>query len=184
MSQFLLLSPANLNGIRGQRLFKSGRRSELAERVHSADGASVGEVFAHVSSLYFRGKLEYALHFAGAERTRVIVSGYGLVAPDWSLTLERAERVRDCPVDPREPGYREPLERDLRSLDAEQVVLMGSLASRKYLDVLVPLLGDRLHYPKVFLGCGDMRRGSLCLKAVESGTELEYTRWEEHDSGH
>ena len=55
-----------------------------------------------------------------------------------------------------------------------RVVLLGSVASGKYVDVLQPMLGDRLCYPTAFIGRGDMSRGGLLLRSVDSGEELEY----------
>ena len=57
-----------------------------------------------------------------------------------------------------------------------QVVLLGSVATGKYLDLLLPIFGSRLFYPSVFAGTGDMRRGSLMLKAARSGIELGYSQ--------
>jgi len=54
------------------------------------------------------------------------------------------------------------------------VVLLGSVATGKYVDILSPLLGGRLCYPASFIGRGDMSRGGLLLRSVEAGTELDY----------
>ena len=54
------------------------------------------------------------------------------------------------------------------------MVLLGSVASGKYVDVLLPILGDRLRYPTAFVGRGDMSRGGLMLRSAASGDELEY----------
>ena len=53
-------------------------------------------------------------------------------------------------------------------------MLLGSIASDKYLDVLAPALGGRLHYPPAFIGRGDMSRGGLLLRSAASGVELDY----------
>ena len=55
-----------------------------------------------------------------------------------------------------------------------QVVLLGSVASGKYVDVLLPILGTRLRYPTAFIGRGDMSRGGLMLRSAASGIELDY----------
>ena len=75
--------------------------------------------------------------------------------------------------------YRAPLERDVATLALRlpgraRVVLLGSVASGKYVDVLRPMLGDRLCYPTSFIGRGDMSRGGLLLRSVASGEELDY----------
>ncbi len=177
-----LLSPANLNGVRGTRLLEEKACSELAARLRSVDGATIGEIYTHISTLYFRGKLAYGLHFGGEAATRVVVPGYGLELPSWQVDLSRAREICACPVDPQNAGYREPFARDVEALAASSdgpVVFLGSLATRKYLDVLVPILGKRLHHPVDFLGCGEMRRGSLLLRAVDADAELEMTVWRE-----
>ena len=49
-----------------------------------------------------------------------------------------------------------------------------SVASGKYVDVLLPILGERLRYPVPFVGRGDMSRGGLLLRSAASDEELEY----------
>jgi hypothetical protein len=41
-------------------------------------------------------------------------------------------------------------------------------------DVLAPVLGDRLRFPAEFVGRGDMSRGGLLLRCVAEGRELGY----------
>jgi len=75
------------------------------------------------------------------------------------------------------PRYRKPLERDiarLRELDGVEIVLLGSIATGKYVDVLLEALGDRLLFPGDFVGRGDMSRGALLLQAARKDTELRY----------
>ncbi len=55
-----------------------------------------------------------------------------------------------------------------------EVVLLGSVATGKYVDVLLEALGDRLVFPIEFLGRGDMSRGAMLLRAVREERELEY----------
>ena len=54
------------------------------------------------------------------------------------------------------------------------VVLLGSIASPKYVDVLLEIFGDRLRFPIEFVGRGDMSRGGLLLRQASDGVELEY----------
>ena len=54
------------------------------------------------------------------------------------------------------------------------VVLLGSVASGKYVDLLLPVFGDRLMFPPDFVGRGDMSRGGLMLRCARSGDELPY----------
>jgi hypothetical protein len=53
-------------------------------------------------------------------------------------------------------------------------VLLGSVATGKYVDVLLPIFGDRLVFPKEFLGHGDMARGAMLLDSSAAQTELTY----------
>jgi len=53
-------------------------------------------------------------------------------------------------------------------------VLLGSIATAKYADVLLDALGELLLFPPDFVGRGDMSRGGLLLRCVRGGTELQY----------
>ena len=69
--------------------------------------------------------------------------------------------------------YRKPLERDAERLASQlsrecQIVLLGSIATAKYRDVLVEILGDRVFFPRDFIGRGDMSRGGLMLRCLEA----------------
>jgi len=137
---------------------------------------SLGRAFAFMSGLYFRGKLSYAQRFGDA---LVITPTRGLQDPDrpFTLALLREFAVGDVSLD--NPEYRSALERDVIALSTRigkkaQVILLGSVASGKYVDVLLPILGDRLRYPISFVGRGDMSRGGLLLRSAASGEELEY----------
>jgi hypothetical protein len=110
----------------------------------------------------------------------IIAPGFGLVSPEWPLTAERLRKLARTPVDPGRRAYSAPLRRHARELAARlptaaRVVLLGSIATGKYLDLLLPILGGRLLFPRAFAGAGDMRRGAMMLRAAASGEELEYT---------
>lgn len=176
-----LLSPASLTGVRARLLTSRRARFETALRYRSPGGVPIAEAFTFTSALYFRGKIAYARRFAvpPEEGIRVITPGFGLVGPEWALDPERMKKLRRVPVDPRLKTYRGPLERDARALaeqlgPSDRVVLLGSVATGKYVDVLWPIFGAQLVFPRVFAGLGDMSRGSLLLHAVRSGIELEY----------
>jgi hypothetical protein len=82
-------------------------------------------------------------------------------------------------IDLKNSRYRTPLERSARALLAAvgadcDVVLLGSIASGKYVELLLPIFRDRLMFPPQFVGRGDMSRGGLMLRCVAAGVELEY----------
>jgi hypothetical protein len=55
-----------------------------------------------------------------------------------------------------------------------ELVLLGSLATGKYLDILGPIYGSRLRVPEKFIGLGDMSRGGLLLRCVRENQQLNY----------
>lgn len=168
MKRVFLLSPANLGGVRGRIVLDGGGRFDFD------GGVALGEVFSFISSLYFRGKLAYAQNF-GVDPPLVITAGFGLMAAHARIGMEQLRQMADVPIDAAETLYREPLERDAQALDSSnEIVLLGSLATPKYLEPLLGIFGDRLLVPGKFVGLGDMSRGGLMLQSVRSGEELEY----------
>lgn len=161
-------------------LLKPGAASLPAERLR-AGTLTLGEAFAFMSSLYFRGKLAYARTFAHAPDADnfVITPTRGLQRPDTLVSVELLQEFAGTDIAADDRRYREPMERDLTELTerlapAARVVLLGSIATSKYVDVLVPALGAHLHYPPSFIGRGDMSRGGLLLRSAASGVELDY----------
>jgi hypothetical protein len=165
-------------------LFNPRAEFVVAQRVRSEEGAPLGEVFSFLSGLYFRGKLNYARAFENppprrASGVHIITPTDGLCSPGVMVTLKDLERFASVPIEADESRYRYPLERDATTL-AEKigpkcgVVLLGSVATGKYVDVLEPIFGARLMFPKEFVGHGDMARGGMLLKRAESGVELSY----------
>ena len=180
MPNVFLLSPASLGGRRAMQLTSPRAQFGAALRYRSEEGVMISEAFAFMSALYFRGKIAYSLHFGGAENTFVITPGFGLVSHDWRLTAERLKKMQKIDIDAANRSYTKPLRESAQALAARldasaQVVLLGSIATGKYVDVLRPILGDRLRFPAVFAGLGDMSRGGLMLRAVRANSELEYT---------
>lgn len=186
MTKLFFLSPASLGGLRAKQLTSPRAKFDLAVRYRLEGGVPVGDAFAFMSSLYFRGKIAYARAFAvpspivGGDGIFIITSGYGLVPPDWRLNEERFKRMKKIDVDASTRSYTKPLREHAellhRALEPDaQVILLGSVATGKYVDVLRPILGERLRFPKVFAGLGDMARGGLMLRAARAGKELEYT---------
>jgi hypothetical protein len=149
----------------------------------------LGELFAYLSGLYFRGKLAYAMRFAAPPwRDHPVVGGGvhvitpldGLRAPETRLDAQAVRAYADASIDIENESYRIPLERSARALGAAigecRVVLLGSIASPKYVDVLLGIFGERLYFPAEFVGRGDMSRGGLLLRHVAAGEELHYAR--------
>ena len=159
-------------------------RAEFAlARDFQRSGAPLGELFQFASGLYFRGKLAYARAFArppkGAAGALAILPGRGLVDVEQIVTAEELRAIAQVPVDVRDARYREPLERDARALAQRmgkrgEVVLLGSIATGKYADVLLSVFGERLLFPPSFVGRGDMSRGGLLLRCVRAQMELPY----------
>jgi hypothetical protein len=180
--RIFLLSPANLNGERAALLFRPEANFDLARRLRLGE-ATLGEAFAFVSGLYFRGKLTYAQRFAappeGIPGAWVITSGLGLVPPETPVSLAHLRQIASVPIDADDRRYREPLERGCRTLHELaggecDFVLLGSVATVKYLEPMFAVFGERLLFPQEFVGRGDMSRGGLMLRCARSGEELTY----------
>jgi hypothetical protein len=177
-----LLSPAHCGGKRAGYLFNPGAGFALARRLRDDGGLLLGEAFSFMSGLYFRGKLAYAQRFAapppGVTGTYVITTNRGLIPPEQLVSAADLQSMGVGKIEPDDPRYRWPLQRDLQALidrtGACQVVLLGSIATGKYVDVLLEMLGSRLLFPADFVGRGDMSRGGLMLRCVASGSELKY----------
>lgn len=182
-SRVFLLSPAYAGGQRARLLASGSAQFELARRLRSSDPATLGEVFAFLSGLYFRGKLAYAQAFTPprARHTSVLVitPNRGLLAADLPITAADLRAFAGVDIAADDPRYREPLERDLRNLLRQlgsegHAILLGSIATGKYTDVLIQHLGPRLLFPSDFVGRGDMSRGGLLLRSAADQTELDY----------
>jgi hypothetical protein len=178
-----LLSPAKLSGRRGKMIMNPEASFALARYLRSAEGAPLGEVFSFVSGLYFRGKVSYARTFgrgpAGLRSAHVITAGGGLYGVEDAVSLERLRDWQAVSVSEQNPHFTAPLVRQacalLDSHDASaRFVLLGSIASDKYVSPLLEVFGERLLFPARFAGLGDMGRGSLMLRAARDGQELDY----------
>ena len=183
-SRIFLLSPASCSGRRAAQLLSPRAQFELARRLREGDAAPIGEIFQFLSGLYFRGKLAYARAFAKPPANLpsgvfVITTGSGLREADTPITADAIRSFAGVDISASNASYRQPLERTARWVldeggDDMEVVLLGSIASGKYVDVLGPVFGERLVFPPSFVGRGDMSRGGLMLRAAASGEELEY----------
>jgi hypothetical protein len=129
-----------------------------------------------VSGLYFRGKLTYAATFG---IPLVITADAGLRPADTPITLASLRASARIDIDAANPRYRRPLEESARAVasllgEDDPVTLLGSIASDKYVSVLLGIFGERLTFPVDFVGRGDMSRGGLLLRSVRAGRELDY----------
>jgi hypothetical protein len=178
-----LLSPARCDGERAKLLIDLQGGSALATRLREPDGAPLGDVFSFMSSLYFRGKLTYARAFAnpprGAKPALVITADRGLVSPDDHVRRDDLLAFSRVDIGGGDERFVAPLRRDATALaraidESTAVVLLGSVATGKYVDTLLDTFGDRLVFPPAFVGRGDMSRGGLLLRHAREGRELDY----------
>jgi len=183
-----LLSPAHCGGRRASQVLSPNARFPLAEELRSRRGAKLGDIFEFVSGLYFRGKRMYAVRFAAPPEpdnpivgcgVHVITPNAGLRSHDTYVTHRAVRAFGATQVDPDNARYRVPLENSARALAREigpdcEVVLLGSVASAKYVSVLLDIFGERLRFPIDFVGRGDMSRGGLLLRRAREGLELDY----------
>jgi len=177
-----ILSPAYAGGQRARLIMSERAEFDLAQRLRTG-GATIGEVFTFLSGLYFRGKIAYAKAFArpasGMGGALVITPTRGLIDAETLITLDDLREFAEVDIDADDPRYRKPLERDARRLARKlspdsEVVLLGSVATGKYVDVLLTNFKERLRFPGDFVGRGDMSRGGLMLRCAVDGQELPY----------
>ena len=157
-SRVFLLSPANCRGRRAQQVLSPVASFPVAAKLRSETGVPIGELFAHISGLYFRGKLAYARRFG---RGFVITPDRGLIPIETGIRADELIRFAGAEIDLANPSYREPLRTTAEKLsktvgkDAE-FVLLGSVASEKYVQILGSVFGRQLMFPTAFVGRGDM----------------------------
>ena len=179
-SRVFLLSPVRMAGERAKLLASPRARFELAHRFQ-AGGAPIGELMSFVSGLYFRGKVSYARAFArpptGRPGVLVIAPGVGFLDADAHITPADFAAQAAIEISAREPRFTGPLREASAALardvgDHTEVVLLGSIATDKYVELLLETLGRRLLFPPDFVGRGDMSRGAMLLRAARAGVEL------------
>jgi hypothetical protein len=187
-ARVFLLSPANCSGRRAKMVLSERAGFDLAVRLRGGDGVTIGEAFAFVSGLYFKGKLAYALEFARPPEPGVGIAGSGalVITPtaglrpvETTITADAIRAFAAVDIAANDPRYRRPLLASARALADDigpdcDVVLLGSIASAKYVDVLTEVFGARLRFPIDFVGRGDMSRGGLMLRAARAREELAY----------
>ena len=185
-AKIFILSPARCDGRRAQALLNPGAAFPLALQLRSVEGATIGEVFTFLSGLYFRGKLTYALAHAtrndgagGTADIRIITTNRGLVSPEERVGPDDLEEFARVDLAEAGASFERPLLRDADQLRASLgagvlAVLLGSIATNKYVAPLVRVFGEQLVFPREFIGRGDMSRGGLLLRCAAAATELEY----------
>jgi hypothetical protein len=179
MSRVFILSPARADGRRAQLLTRPQAAFELARQMQIGD-AALGDVFTFCSGLYFRGKLAYGRKFAqppdGIPGVQIITSSRGLLSAETRIGTAELREFVTVAVDADEARFTDPLRRSAEMLAAAtcEVVLLGSIATGKYINCLLPILGPRLLFPSAFVGRGDMSRGALLLRCAARDEELNY----------
>jgi hypothetical protein len=183
--RIFLLSPAYAGGKRARMILREEAQFPLAQTLRGKSGAPVADVFTFLSGLYFRGKIAYATAFARSTRgipgVFVITPTRGLIDPQTRIRLEDLREFAAVDIHEDDPRYRLPIERDARRLASNlsaksEVILLGSIATGKYVEALLATFGDRLRFPAEFVGRGDMSRGGLMLRCAADGQELSYIR--------
>jgi hypothetical protein len=182
-AKIFILSPARCDGRRATMLLNPAAEFPLAVQLRRREGAAIGEVFAFLSGLYFRGKLTYALTFAstdlGIQPVRVITTSRGLLPPDYRVRPADLVEFANVDLSKADAAFQRPLLRDARRIarsvpDDTLAVLLGSIATEKYVGPLASVFGERLVFPGDFVGRGDMSRGGLMLRQARAGEELDY----------
>jgi hypothetical protein len=182
-ARLFLLSPARCDGRRAKALLNPAAAFPLAVQLRQLEGAALGETFTFLSGLYFRGKLAYARAFAGSDPSlapiRIITTNRGLVTPEYRVRPADLADFACVDLSAAGAAFAGPLSRDAQQLaqDAPRdtiVVLLGSIATNKYVGPLTHVFGERLVFPRDFVGRGDMSRGGLMLRHAREGRELEY----------
>jgi hypothetical protein len=157
-------------------------RFDLALRLRDK-GVPLGELFTFLSGLYFRGKMAYATAFAdppaACPGVLVITPCRGLLPPETRISAADLRVFAATEIGEDIEAYKRPLSRDARRLARRagpetEIILLGSIATGKYLNVLLKCFGSRLRFPRDFVARGDMSRGGLLLRRAEDREELEY----------
>lgn len=181
--RIFVLSPASLSGARGRRILEGEAGADFMAVLLAGGGVPLGDVYTFISSLYYRGKRSYAHRFGrrsgGGPAVLTVTPNRGLFPEHGEVDLDDLRSFAAGDIAPADPRYADPLRETARTLDRglggrAEVVLLGSIASARYLDPLAEVFGRRLLFPAPFVGRGDMSRGGLLLRAVDEGRELEY----------
>ena len=178
------MSSANGWRARGRQVLSPNTDFALARKLRSKQSARLSDFFSFASGLYCRSKLTYARRFAAPDGPAesgvdIITATADLPAPHTFISRKAMPAFAYGAVDPATARYRRPLERSARAL-ADRIspdcdlVLLGSVASPKHLDVLAAIFGKRLRFPIDCVERGDKSRVGLLLRNAREGVELKY----------
>lgn len=176
-----LLSPARADGERARMLLSGG--GVMGGRLRRGEALPIGEIFTFLSGLYFRGKLAYARKFGDPPRglagSYVITTNCGLVPPETKMTMTEMQALAKNQIDLSDKHYCRTLRNSAVAIAEKltrqsKIVLLGSIATGKYVDLLLEVFGGRLLFPIEFVGRGDMSRGGLLLRCAADNVELNY----------
>ncbi len=153
--RIFLLSPANARESEGQRLLHSTAPSELAVRLRQS-GVRLGDVYQHISSLYFRGKLStHQVSAIPLSRLRACryITGTGLMLPETLIRFDEFRQLSAISIDASNERYRQSLIADLMRLREMagvhvDIILLGSIATSKYVDPIANVFGERVLVPR------------------------------------
>src|SRR5437762_6342629 len=163
--RIFLLSPAYAGGERAQMILSDRAEFELARKLRCKAGAPIAEVFTFLSGLYFRGKIAYATAFPrpapGVPGVFVITPTRGLVDAETRIRLDDLREFATVDIHNDDARYRAPIERDARILanklpPRSEIILLGSTATGKYVNVLLASLVDWLESPLSLLGAAHL----------------------------
>lgn len=109
----------------------------------------------------------------------VITPTRGLIDASTRIRVDDLREFAVVDIHQDDPRYRMPIERDAQDLATKlpaqsEIILLGSIATTKYVDVLMASFGNRLRFPAEFVGRGDMSRGGLMMRCAADGQELSY----------
>src|SRR5712675_3343333 len=148
--RIFLLSPAYAGGERARMILRDQAQFPLARKLRAKSGAPIADVFTFLSGLYFRGKIAYANAFArparGTSGVLVITPTRGLIDARARICLDDLREFAEVDIHEDDPRYRMPIERDARHLATKlaaqsEVVLLGSIATGKYVEILLTTFG-------------------------------------------
>ncbi len=183
VTRLFILSPASCaRPARAPACSTSAPTFDVARRLRAPEGLPAGRGLRVPERPLLPGQADVRarvrpLHRPGCPGSSSSRPAMGFDRPRSRSTSRACAAVRAVPIERGEPRYREPLVRDAEALaeaiDADcEVVLLGSVASGKYVDLLADVLGERLRFPAEFVGRGrhEPRRTPAALRGRPSAS--------------